>query len=407
MTSVAETVGTDRASAADEQPQGVSRAVVALLAIAVGAAVANIYYVQPLLNLVARSLGVSDTAAGFLVTCSQAGYLLGLALLVPLGDLRERRRLITTLLAGAAVALSACAAAPGFAVLAGALLAAGALSAVAQIIVPLAATLAAPEERGRVVGTVMSGLLIGILSARIVSGVVAELGGYRLIFALGAAAMLTTALLLRRALPVLPPVKQMPYRSALASVVELIGAEPVLRQRMALGALQMAGFTMFWTAVAFLLGGPPYDYGEGLIGLFGLAGVAGALVAPLAGRLADRGHGRRALTGFLGAILLSWALLAAGGSSLIALIAGIVLLDIGIQGSQISNQSRIYELAPEARSRLTTAYMVALFFGGVVGSILAANVYDAAGWHTTCALGASLALTALAIWATTESRLRR
>jgi predicted MFS family arabinose efflux permease len=253
----------------------------------------------------------------------------------------------------------------------------------------------------------MSGLLIGILSARIVSGIVAELGGYRLIFALGAATMLTMALLLRRALPLLPPVKQMPYSGALASVIELIGAEPVLRQRMALGALQMAGFTMFWTAVAFLLGGPPYDYGEGLIGLFGLAGVAGALVAPLAGRLADRGQGRRALTAFLCAILASWALLAAGGSSLIALIAGIVLLDIGIQGSQISNQSRIYELAPEARSRLTTAYMVALFFGGVVGSILAANVYGAAGWHTTCALGAALALTALAIWAATESQSRR
>jgi predicted MFS family arabinose efflux permease len=377
---------------------------VLLLAIAVGAAVANIYYVQPLLNLVADTFGVSKAAAGLLVTCSQAGYLAGLALLVPLGDLRERRRLVTTMLVGAGIALAACAAAPSFGVLAGALIVAGALSAVAQIIVPLAATLAAPHERGQVVGSVMSGLLIGILGARIVSGVAAELGGVRLIFALAAGLMLAMALLLHRTLPRLPPVEHLSYRSALGSVLELIAAEPVLRQRMMLGALQMAGFTMLWTAVAFLLGGPPYHYGEALIGLFGLAGVAGALVAPVAGRLADRGRGRLALTAFLTAILASWALLAAGATSLTALIAGIVLLDLGVQGAQISNQSTIYALRPEARSRLTTAYMVSLFLGGVIGSLLAAGVYAAAGWGATCALGAVLAATALAIWAATRGR---
>jgi predicted MFS family arabinose efflux permease len=377
---------------------------VLLLAIAVGAAVANIYYVQPLLNLVADTFGVSEAAAGLLVTCSQAGYLAGLALLVPLGDLRERRRLVTTMLVGAGIALAACAAAPSFGVLAGALIVAGALSAVAQIIVPLAATLAAPHERGQVVGSVMSGLLIGILGARIVSGVAAELGGVRLIFALAAGLMLAMALLLRRALPHLPPVEHLSYRSALGSVRELIATEPVLRQRMMLGALQMAGFTMLWTAVAFLLGGPPYHYGVAVIGLFGLAGVAGALVAPVAGRLADRGRGRVALSAFLTAILASWALLAAGASSLVALVAGIVLLDLGVQGAQISNQSTIYALRPEARSRLTTAYMVSLFLGGVIGSLLAAGVYGASGWGATCALGAALAATALAVWAATQRR---
>jgi predicted MFS family arabinose efflux permease len=388
--------------AGERDAERVSRVLVALLAIAVGTTVANIYYVQPLLNLVADTFGVSKSAAGLLVTCSQAGYLAGLALLVPLGDLRERRRLVTTMLVGAGIALAACAAAPSFGVLAGALIVAGALSAVAQIIVPLAATLAAPHERGQVVGSVMSGLLIGILGARIVSGVAAELGGVRLIFALAAGLMLAMALLLHRTLPRLPPVEHLSYRNALGSVLELIAAEPVLRQRMMLGALQMAGFTMLWTAVAFLLGGPPYHYGEALIGLFGLAGVAGALVAPVAGRLADRGRGRLALTAFLTAILASWALLAAGATSLTALIAGIVLLDLGVQGAQISNQSTIYALRPEARSRLTTAYMVSLFLGGVIGSLLAAGVYGAAGWGATCALGAVLAAAALAIWAATR-----
>jgi predicted MFS family arabinose efflux permease len=381
-----------------------SRGLVFLLAVAVGAAVANIYYVQPLLNVIAATFGVSATAAGLLVTCSQAGYLAGLALLVPLGDLRERRRLVTGLLAGAAVALAACAATPSFALLAVALLAAGALSAVAQIIVPLAATLAAEHERGQVVGSVMSGLLVGILSARIVSGAVTELGGFRLIFGLAAALMLVIAVALWRALPLLPAPQRMPFGSALRSVFALVAAEPVLRQRMALAVFQMANFTMLWTALAFLLGAPPYDYSEALIGLFGLAGIAGAAIAPVAGRLADRGRGRLALTGFLLAVVASWGLLAAGTHSLAALIAGIVLLDLGIQGAQISHQSTIYALAPQARSRITTAYMVALFFGGVLGSLLAAAVYDGGGWSTICVLGAAIGTIALLVWGVTERR---
>jgi predicted MFS family arabinose efflux permease len=389
---------------ADTAP--VSRLLVALLAITVGATVANLYYVQPLLNVIGDDLGVSQTAAGLLVTAAQVGYVLGLALLVPLGDLRERRGLVRLLLTGAGVALAVCAAAPGFAVLALGLVAVGVVSAVAQILVPLAATLAAPQERGQVVGTVMSGLLIGILGARIVSGFAAELGGWRLIFGLAAGVMFALALALRRALPRVPPVDPMPYPTALRSVFSLIAAEPVLRQRMALAVFQMAGFSVLWTSVAFLLGGPPYDYDEAVIGLFGLAGIAGALAAPVAGRLADLGRGRIALTTFLVATLASWALLALGKSSLAALIAGIALLDLGVQGAQISNQTRIYALAPEARSRLTTAYMVALFLGGVLGSLLSATVYGAAGWGATCVLGAAIAAAGLVVWGVTEQLTR-
>jgi predicted MFS family arabinose efflux permease len=398
---------TETAAGEEEEGRPLSRVLVLLMAIAVGAAVANMYYVQPLLNVVGRDFGLSDTAAGLLVTAAQVGYVIGLALLVPLGDLRERNRLISSLMAGTAVALAVCAAAPGFAVLAIGLIVVGALSCVAQILVPLAATLAAPQERGQVVGSVMSGLLIGILSARIVSGIVAQIGGWRLIFALAAGLMLVLAVVLRRVLPRVDPVDAPRYGEALRSVLALIGEERVLRQRMGLAVFQMAGFSVLWTSIAFLLGGPPYHLHEAAIGLFGLAGVAGAFAASLAGRLADRGRGRIALTAFLAATLASWALLDAGKTSLLALIAGIALLDLGIQGAQISNQTRIYALRPEARSRLTTAYMVSLFLGGVLGSLLSASVYGAAGWDATCALGAALAAAGLVVWAATERHHRR
>jgi predicted MFS family arabinose efflux permease len=350
------------------------------------------------LNRIAQEMHVSDGTAGLLVTCTQVGYLVGLALLVPLGDLLERRRLITLLLLGATVADAASAAAPSFGLLAVALIVVGSLSVVAQVLVPLSSELAPPQERGQVVGIVMSGLLIGILGARTLSGLIAELGGWRLSFAVGAAAMLALSLLMRRALPISPPGAKVGYLQALRSVFVLVAREPVLRQRMALGALSFAGFSVLWTSVAFLLGGPPYHYGEGLIGLFGLGGVAGATAAPLAGRLADRGYGRIAYTGFLVCLLVSWGLLALGATSLIALVAGIVLLDFGAQGAHIGNQTTIYRLAANLRGRLTTAYMVSCFAGATLGSVLSATVYSADGWKATCVVGGGLAAIGLLLW---------
>jgi predicted MFS family arabinose efflux permease len=377
------------------------RGLVALLAVASGATVANLYYIQPLLNTVAHALGVSDGTAGLLVTCAQVGYVAGLAFLVPLGDIMERRRLISTILLGTAVALAVCAAAPSFAVLAAALLGAGALSVVAQIVVPLASTLAGPDERGQVVGTVMSGLLIGILSARTLAGLIAQLGGWRLVFALAAAAMLVLSLTLWRMLPTMPQAEPVRYRAALRSVLALIAREPVLRQRMALGALGFGCFSVLWTSIAFLLGTHPYGYDEAVIGLFGLAGAAGALIAPVAGRLTDQGRGRFALGGFLATLLVSWGLLALGKSSLIALIVGIVVLDLGVQGAQISNQAAIYRLHAQARSRLTTAYMVSIFLGGIIGSTLSTTLYAADGWSAVCWLGAGLSTLALLVFGIT------
>jgi predicted MFS family arabinose efflux permease len=380
------------------------RRLVALFAITTGVAVANIYYVQPLIDVVGGAFGVSDASAGLLVALSQLGYLLGLAFLVPLGDLLERRRLITAMLVLAAAAAGACAAAPSFAVLAGALVALGVLSVAAQVVVPLASSLAAEHERGQVVGTVMSGLLIGILSARIFSGLVADLAGWRAVYLLAAIGMAVLALALREMMEPAPaPRSDLGYAGTLRSVLAMIRREPVLRQRMAMGFGSFASFAILWTSLTYLLSEAPFDFSEGLIGLFGVAGIAGALIAPVSGRLADRGHARVAMTAFLLLLLGSWGVLALGRSSVAVLVVGIVAFDLGSQGAQINNQTTVYALEPEARSRITTAYLVACFCGMTIGSTLAALVYTAAGWYAVCGLGAGFACFALAIWAATQS----
>jgi len=377
---------------------------VVLLAVACGAAVANNYYAQPLLHTIATAFGVSEATAGLLVTAGQAGYAVGLALLVPLGDLLERRRLIARLLVLTAVAQALAAAAPTFAVLASALALVGVTSVVAQIIVPMAASLATDSERGQVVGKVMSGLIIGILLARTVSGLIASVAGWRPVYVMAAAAMLLLAAVLYRALPEVEPSERISYRALLRSVLDLVREEPVLRQRMGLGAASLGCFSILWTPIAFLLSGPPYHYGTALIGLFGLAGLAGAAAAPAAGRLADRGRGHYATLGAIVILLGSWSLLDLGAHSLAALIAGTIALDLGVQALHISNQSAIYALRPQARSRLNTAYMVAYFLGGAVLSAVASLVYSAAGWNGICALGALTAAAALWFWLATNRR---
>jgi predicted MFS family arabinose efflux permease len=377
---------------------------VLLLAAACGAAVANNYYAQPLLHTIATAFGVSEATAGLLVTAGQAGYAVGLGLLVPLGDLLERRRLIARMLVLTAVAQTLAAAAPTFAVLASALALAGVTSVVAQIIVPMAASLATDNERGQVVGKVMSGLIIGILLARTVSGLIASVAGWRPVYVMAAAAMLLLAAVLYRALPEVEPSERISYRALLRSVLDLVREEPVLRQRMGLGAASLGCFSILWTPIAFLLSGPPYHYGTALIGLFGLAGLAGAAAAPAAGRLADRGRGRYATLGAIVILLGSWSLLDLGAHSLAALIAGTIALDLGVQALHISNQSAIYALRPQARSRLNTAYMVAYFLGGAVLSAAASLVYSAAGWNGICALGALTAAAALWFWLATNRR---
>ena len=388
---------TDEAIAA---PRQLSRRLVVLLAVACGAAVANNYYAQPLLGPIAGGLGVSVATTALLVTASQIGYAAGLLLIVPLGDLLNRRRLVSGMLVLTAAGLAGAALAPSLAGLAIALAVVGTTSVVAQILVPFASTLAGEDERGRVVGMVMSGLLIGILLARTFSGLVAELGGWRLVYGLAAAGMLALALALHRALPDLRPVSDLAYGRLLRSVGTLVADEPLLRRRMVYGALGMAGFTVVWTSLALLLSAPPFSLSEGVIGLFGLAGLAGALAAQLAGRAADANGGRRATGIFLGAILAGWGLLALGRTSVVGLIAGLAVLDLGVQGQHILNQTIIYELRPEARSRLTTAYMSANFLAGAVASAATVSAWSLGGWLAVCGLGATLGLIGVVAWTT-------
>ncbi|HXD65157.1 MAG TPA: MFS transporter [Solirubrobacteraceae bacterium] len=397
------------AGQADPAPptRGISRGLVLLLATACGTAAANLYYAQPLLHTLATTFGVSNGTAGLLITISQLGYVVGLALLVPLGDLRERRGLISATMLVTAAALVLSAVAPSFAVLGAALAVVGVTSVVAQIVVPMSSSLAAEHERGSVVGTVMSGLLIGILLARTVSGLIAAAFGWRVVYWFAAAAMVILAATLRRALPRVPPTTDLSYGDLLRSVVALVREEPVLRQRMMVGALTFGCFSTLWTSLAFLLSGAPYHYGNGVIGLFGLVGVVGALAASGAGRLADRGHNARVTTATLLIMFASWGVLALGKTSVVALIAGIALLDLGVQGAHISNQSAIYALRPEARSRLTTAYMMAYFLGGAALSAVSSALYGADGWGGICVLGAVTALLALVGWIVTEAAARR
>jgi predicted MFS family arabinose efflux permease len=380
--------------------------VVLLLAVACGASVANIYYAQPLLHLIAHDLGVAAGTAGLLVTFSQLGYAVGLLLLVPLGDLLDRRRMVARMLVVVAAAMVLAAAAPSFAVLALAIAVAALASVVAQVLVAFAGTLAAEDERGRVVGIVMSGLLLGILLARTVSGLLAAVAGWRLVFGVAAVLMLVLAAVLARLLPSGHASVEMSYGALLRSVAGLVRDEPALRRRMAYGALAMGSFSVLWTAVAFLLSGSPYHWSEAAIGMLGLAGLVGAGAAQSAGRLFDRGYVHAATGAFVAAVAVSWLLLALGGTSAVGLIAGVVLLDLGVQGQQILSQGTIYELRPDARSRITTAYMTSNFVCGALASAAASAAWSAAEWAGVCVLGGALSLIAVAVWIDEQVRLR-
>lgn len=369
-----------------------------LFAVACGVVVAGLYYAQPLLVAIAGSFQVRPATAGLLVTVTQVGYALGLALIVPLGDVLDRRRLILGLLALTVLALGVAALAPSFALFALGCALIGVTSCAAQVLVPFAASLAEATQRGRIVGTVMSGLLLGILLARIASGLVGAALGWRAVFLLGAVLLLGLLGLLARFLPRDARAHPLPYPALLRSTLALLPQEAVLRLRSALGLLAFGTFSVLWTALTFLLSRPPYGYGEALIGAFGLLGVVGALSASVAGRLADRGHGGRASGVFALIILLAWGALLLGGHSLAALMAGIVLLDLGVQGLHISNQSEVYRLRPEARSRLTTVYLTSYFVGGALGSGAASLAWARGGWPAVCLVGALFGLGTCGLW---------
>lgn len=380
-------------------PVGLSTGRTLLFAVTGGAAVANLYWAQPLLQTIAADLSVPTAAAGLLVTTTQIGYALGVFALVPLGDVLDRRRLIPALMLASAIALLACALAPGYYPLLMATGLLGLTTVAGQLLNPLAGDLAAPGRRGRVIATVTAGLLIGILVSRTVAGAVAATLGWRAIYAIAAALTTVLALVMATTLPRLPRRAPVPYLRLLGSVVQLVRREPVVRWTLALGALGFGSFTMFWTALTPFLAGPQYGYNVATIGLFGLVGLAGALAAQRAGHLHDRGWSLPA-TGIAWALTLdTWALAWALGGSLAGLLVAVVVLDIAIQGQNLLNGTRLLTLSAAHRSRLNTAFVTGNFLGGATGSALAALLWGVGGWSAVCAAGTALAVLAVAIWA--------
>jgi predicted MFS family arabinose efflux permease len=365
---------------------------------ATGVIIANNYYAQPLEAALADAFDAPTSAIGAVLTLIQLSYALGLATLVPLGDLLERRRLVVVMLAVTVAGQAAVALAPSLAVLAAAAAMVGLTTVAAQVLVPFAAHLAPDGEQGRVVSTVMSGLLIGILVSRVVAGLVSQALGWRAVFALGAVLTAVAAALLWRTLPVLPPAARMRYPALLRSVLTLVREEPVLRWRIAYSASSYAAFGAVWTSIGFLLAAPPHALDDAAIGLFALFGVAGAVAARFAGGLADRGWAHGAVGVFLALTVLSFAPIAWGAQSLVALAIGLLVFDLGVQGTHISNQMIVYALRPEARSRLNSAYMTAYFIGGATGSGLSAVLYASRGWAGVCVLGAAFPAVGLVLW---------
>jgi predicted MFS family arabinose efflux permease len=278
---------------------------------------------------------------------------------------------------------------------------------VAQILVAFSASLAGDAARGRVVGSVMSGLLLGILLARTVAGYVAQLWSWRAVFVVAAALMVVLALLLWLELPTYRETNRQSYRQVLVSVIGLFRSEATLRRRSLYGFLSFAAFSVLWTSLAFLLAASPYHYDTGTIGLFGLAGAAGAGMASVAGRLADRGQQAKVTVLTAGLILVAFVVLWVAPDELVALIIGIVILDLGCQGIHISNQSEIYKLAPEARSRITAAYMTCYFAGGTLGSVGSAICFSSGRWPAVCGLGVALGAAAFLISLTEPTYQRR
>ncbi|MFJ6721939.1 MULTISPECIES: MFS transporter [unclassified Streptomyces] len=380
-----------------------SRRLVALLAVTCAVAVGNLYFPQAIGPLIAAGLDVPADRAALIVTATQLGYTAGMVLLVPLGDRFRHRPLLVVLLALSGLALLAAGCAPGLPPLAAASALVGLTTVAAQIISPLAAGLAAPDRQGEVLGTLLSGSTAGMLLARTFSGTLGEWLGWRAPYLAAAAAALVLAAVMAYAVP--PTTSTAPsargsYLALLAEPPRLLRAEPELRRSCFYQAAVFGGFSAVWTCLALLLTGPVYGFGAEAVGVLALVGAATMWCTPFAGRLVDRhGPGPVNLVSLLG-VLVAAAVLAAGGLGgrlgLTALAVGSLLLDIALQSGTLANVSRVYALRPDARGRLTTAYMTCGYLGGTAGSWLGVHAYTAFGWPAVCVLVALLASAALA-----------
>jgi predicted MFS family arabinose efflux permease len=371
-----------------------------LMAISSGVTVANLYYNQPLLAMIAAQFNESAEAVGAIPMWTQIGYAVGILLIVPLGDRLERRRLIVTMTGMTAIALLVAAVSSNLIGLNLASFAIGASAVSAQILVPFAAQLSEPAQRGKVIGMVMSGLFVGILAARTVSGIVGAHYGWQAMYGFACGIMVLLAIVLAKSLPHSRSTLVLSYPNLLRSMLDLIAHQPVLQSSAWIGAMSFGAFSAFWSTLVFLLKEPPYQYGSDVAGLFGLAGIAGALAAPVVGRIADRRSS--SFTLILGLLITTASFLVFWGfqAQLLGLILGVVLIDLGVQTTQISNQTTIYQLPAEFHSRLNALYIMLYFVGGALGSKLGTSAWHYWQWNGVCALGLGMMLVAFAgvVW---------
>ncbi|EOO78125.1 MULTISPECIES: MFS transporter [Bacillus cereus group] len=386
----------------NQQPS-MSHALALLFATACGMSVANIYFAQPLLDQLSNEFSINHSIIGVVITVTQIFYGVGLLLLVPLGDLLNQRRLIVGQMILSTTALVIVGTASSSMVLFAGMALVGLLAVVTQTLVAFAATIASPTERGRVVGIVTSGIVIGILLARTFAGILTDVAGWRSVYLFSAALMLLMVFMFIKMLPnVEREVKSLSYPQLIRSVLALFIQERTLRVRSVLAMLIFADFSILWTSLVLPLSTPPIALSHSAIGAFGLVGVAGALAAARAGKLADQGYGQRTTGIALALLLISWLFISYIEQSLIALVIGIVLLDLAVQAIHVTNQTMILPLHTEARSRLTAGYMVFYSIGSAGGSIASTQIYAHFGWGGVSLLGASVSALALLFWAMTR-----
>ncbi|GIP22286.1 MFS transporter [Paenibacillus sp. J22TS3] len=398
-------------SASNSTEKSVSASLIFILAAACGIIAANLYYAQPLIGSIGSTIGLSSGAAALIVTLTQVGYGIGLLFIVPLGDILENRKLILSSLLLTATVLTAAAVSKSAILFLTASLVIGVGSVAAQILVPYAAHLSPEAVRGRNVGNVMSGLLLGIMLARPISSLVAEYMGWRAIYFISAALIVALALVLAKALPSRRPSTATAYPALLHSMLHLLKATPALRRRAIYHACVFGTFSLFWTTVPLVLTSPPFFFTQKEVALFTLVGVMGAIVAPAAGRMADRGWVRPATGWALAIVILSGLLpLLVPSSSVLAvpiLVVAAILLDMGVSANMVLGQRVIFSLGAEFRSRLNGLYMAIFFLGGAIGSAAGGWAYAAGGWKAALLIGIALPVIAMAYYATEFSRLRK
>ncbi|WP_425517381.1 MFS transporter [Paenibacillus solanacearum] len=384
----------------------ISSGMVFLMAAACGLIVANLYYAQTLVGQISVSTGLSSAAAGIIVTITQIGYVAGLLFIVPVSDLIENRRLMTLLLAALFVALLAAAFAPNAPLFLTASLLIGLGSVVAQILVPFATYMASEEQRGRVVGNVMSGLLLGIMFARPLASFIASMWKWQAVFAMSAILIAVLTILLVKLLPQRRPTSSTSYRELIVSLGKLFKDTPILRRRAFYQACLFGAFSLFWTAIPMQLT-DRFGMSQQGIALFALAGVGGAVAAPISGRLADKGW-TRLLTGLAMAIaaisfMLTYLFQSNSTTDLVLLVLAAIMLDMAVSGNLVLGQRAIYSLGSEARGRLNGLFMSIFFVGGAIGSFIAGLSYAYGGWDVTSWIGTALPLAAL-VYYSTEKR---